>query len=115
MNGLPRHGVGRALHEWPTVPTVYCRMARERLREGQVITIEPHIALGAGGMVTAADTWTLKIQDGSIAAAYEHTIIVTQQQPIPVTAGYIQVGHRGSFRSQRNDPAPPPRSRCCAR
>lgn len=61
-------------------------MARERLPDGQVITIEPHIALGAGGIVTAADTWTLKTQDGSIAAAYEHTVIVTKQQPILVTA-----------------------------
>jgi methionyl aminopeptidase len=86
IHALPGHGVGRALHEWPTVPTVYRRTARERLPEGQVITIEPHIALGAGGMVTAADNWTLKTQDGSITAAYEHTIIVTKQQPILVTA-----------------------------
>ncbi len=65
MHGLPGHGVGRALHEWPTVPTVYRRIARERLPEGQVMTIEPHIALGAGGMVTAPDTWTLRTQDGT--------------------------------------------------
>ncbi len=86
IHELPGHGVGRALHEWPTVPTVYRRMARERLPEGQVITIEPHIALGAGGMVTAPDTWTLRTQDGSVAAAYEHTVIVTKDQPILVTA-----------------------------
>lgn len=84
--GLPGHGVGRALHEWPTVPTVYRRTARERLPEGQVITIEPHITLGKGSMITASDNWTLKTQDGSVAAAYEHTIVVTKEQPILVTA-----------------------------
>ncbi len=51
-----------------------------------MITIEPHIALGAGGMVTAPDKWTLKTRDGSIAAAYEHTVIVTKDHPMLVTA-----------------------------
>ncbi len=86
IHELPGHGVGRALHEWPTVPAVYRRTARARLPEGQVITIEPHIAIGAGDMVTAPDKWTLKTRDGSIAAAYEHTVIVTKDHPILVTA-----------------------------
>ena len=86
IHGLPGHGVGRALHEWPTVPTVYRRTVRERLPEGQVITIEPHITLGRGSTITASDNWTLKTRDGSVAAAYEHTIVATKEQPILVTA-----------------------------
>jgi len=83
---LPGHGVGRALHEWPSVPTFYRRTARERLREGLVITIEPHVALGSGRIVTGADGWTLTTQDGSVAAAYEHTVVVTKDGPILTTA-----------------------------
>jgi methionyl aminopeptidase len=86
IRGLPGHGVGRALHEWPTVPNVYHRTAREQLCEGLVITIEPHVAMGSGRIVTAPDGWTLKTRDGSVTAAYEHTVVVTKDRPILVTA-----------------------------
>lgn len=86
IRDLPGHGVGRALHESPTVPTYYRRQTSERLTEGLVITIEPHIAFGSGRIVTGRDGWTLRTRDGSFAAAHEHTVIITRDQPIFVTA-----------------------------
>ena len=51
-----------------------------------VITIEPHVALGRGDLVTAADGWTLKTRDGSPVASFEHTLVITDDRPILVTA-----------------------------
>ena len=52
---LGGHGIGRTIHESPSVPNYYDREARQQLTPGLVITIEPIIALGEGGLVTAAD------------------------------------------------------------
>lgn len=86
IRDLPGHGGGRALHEAPTVPTFYRRQASKQLTDGLVITIEPHIAAGSGRIVTKPDGWTLRTQDRSFAAAYEHTVVITQNRPILVTA-----------------------------
>jgi methionyl aminopeptidase len=83
---LPGHGVGRALHESPSVPNFYLRRANSPLRAGMVITIEPHIAMGAGQIVTERDGWTLKTRDGSAVASFEHTIVITDDEPILITA-----------------------------
>ncbi|MBA3945151.1 MAG: type I methionyl aminopeptidase [Herpetosiphonaceae bacterium] len=84
---LPGHGVGRALHEEPfNVANYYRPLAKQRLKEGLVLTIEPHIAAGSGRIVTEQDGWTLKTRDGSFAAAYEHTVVITKDRPIITTA-----------------------------
>ncbi len=84
LNG---HGVGRSLHEPPrNIPNYYTTRARDRLTEGLVITIEPFLTTGKGRIVTAEDGWTLKTLDGSWTAQYEHTIIITKDRPILVTA-----------------------------
>jgi methionyl aminopeptidase len=83
---LPGHGVGRALHESPSVPNFYLRRANSPLRAGMVITIEPHIAMGAGQIVTERDGWTLKTRDGSAVASFEHTVVITDDEPILITA-----------------------------
>lgn len=83
---LPGHGVGRALHESPSVPNFYWRRASEPLHEGLVITIEPHIAMGKGQIVTDRDGWTLRTRDGSPVASFEHTVIITEDEPVLVTA-----------------------------
>lgn len=86
IEGLPGHGVGRALHEAPSVPMYYRKQAKTRLTEGLVITIEPHVAVGSRHMLTGSDGWVLRTQDGSVAAAHEHTVVITKDQPIFVTA-----------------------------
>ncbi|CAA9347196.1 MAG: Methionine aminopeptidase [uncultured Chloroflexia bacterium] len=83
---LPGHGIGRALHEPPSVPNYARTRSRERLTEGLVVTIEPHIAEGSGRLITHGDGWTLATRDGGFAAAYEHTVIITRGDPILVTA-----------------------------
>jgi methionyl aminopeptidase len=83
---LPGHGVGRALHEPPNVPTFFTPRASQRLTEGLVITIEPHMTMGSGRIQQEADGWTLTTRDGSPVASFEHTVIVTSGPPIVVTA-----------------------------
>jgi methionyl aminopeptidase len=83
LNG---HGVGRALHEDPSVPTVFRSQTRGTLKEGLVITIEPHASTGRGRIYTAADGWTLKTRDGGVVANFEHTVVITRGRPIVVTA-----------------------------
>lgn len=84
LNG---HGVGRKLHEAPrNIPNYFNPRAKEKMNDGLVITIEPFLNTGKGRIITAPDGWTLKTSDGSLTAQYEHTVIVTKDQPILVTA-----------------------------
>jgi len=80
------HGVGRTIHEEPQVPNYHEPRARGRLTEGLVITVEPIIAAGNGRGVCDRDQWTIRTADGSLAAHFEHTIVVTRDAPILLTA-----------------------------
>jgi methionyl aminopeptidase len=80
------HGVGRTIHEEPQVPNYEDARSRQRLTEGLVITVEPIIAAGNGAGVRNKNNWTIHTADGSIAAHFEHTIVVTRDAPILVTA-----------------------------
>ena len=82
---LGGHGIGRKIHEAPSVPNWNNRAAKGRLHEGQVITIEPFLTTGAIHVRTAEDGWTLYTTDGSLSAQYEHTVVITKQQPILLT------------------------------
>jgi methionyl aminopeptidase len=87
LRELGGHGVGRSLHEPPhAVPHYFNPRARERLTEGMVLTIEPFLTTGATHIKKASDGWTLRTSDGSLAAQYEHTVIITKDRPILVTA-----------------------------
>ncbi len=86
IRDLCSHGVGRALHEEPAhIYGYYERLDRRRLREGQVITIEPFLTTGPPHVVEAADGWTLMNAPGQRSAQYEHTMIITRSKPIVVT------------------------------
>lgn len=80
------HGVGRTIHEPPHVPNWNDPLARDRLHEGLVIAVEPIIAAGSGRLVADEDGWTLRTADGSPAAHAEHTIVVTKDSPLVLTA-----------------------------
>jgi methionyl aminopeptidase len=86
MRELCGHGVGRTIHEPPSVPNYHDSRFRTRLTEGLVITIEPIIAAGSGAGVLQRDHWTVRTADGSLSAHYEHTIVITKTQPILLTA-----------------------------
>lgn len=83
---LSGHGIGRTIHEGPEVLNYLDPRVRQRLSAGLVITVEPMIAMGSGKVATADDGWTIKTVDGSLAAHYEQTIVVTAGQPIILTA-----------------------------
>jgi methionyl aminopeptidase len=86
LRELQGHGVGRAIHEPPEVPSWDAPWANERLTEGLVITIEPIIAAGGRAVVEAGDGWTIRTRDGARSAHAEHTIVVTRGQPLVLTA-----------------------------
>lgn len=86
IRALCGHGIGRTIHEAPSVPNYPDLGSRERLTRGLVITVEPIIAMGQGRSVTAEDGWTERTVDGSLAAHFEHTIVITDKAPILLTA-----------------------------
>jgi methionyl aminopeptidase len=86
LRDLCGHGVGRTIHEPPSVPN-YCEpRLRSRLTDGLVITIEPIISAGNGQGALQQDGWTIRTADGSLSAHYEHTIVITKREPILLTA-----------------------------
>ena len=80
------HGVGRTIHEYPTVPNYLDLNNRARLTDGLVVAIEPIIAAGGGRTVLDRDRWTVRTADQSLAAHYEHTVVITRGEPLLVTA-----------------------------
>jgi methionyl aminopeptidase len=79
------HGVGRAIHEAPSIPNHFDPRYRSKLTEGLVITIEPIIAAGCGKTQVQPDNWTMRTTDRSLAAHYEHTLVITDGEPILLT------------------------------
>lgn len=86
LSDLSSHGVGRAIHELPTIPNFHDPRLRTPLTEGLVITVEPIISAGSSRTVEGEDGWTIRTADGSPAAHHEHTIVVTKGSPIVLTA-----------------------------
>jgi methionyl aminopeptidase len=84
LNG---HGIGRRIHEPPTVPNVHVPGLTRRLNDGLVMTIEPIVSAGRGDVaVDRRDGWTIRTVDGSPTAHAEHTIVVRQGRPLVLTA-----------------------------
>lgn len=86
VRGLTGHGVGRSIHEEPSVPNHYVASQRDVLHEGLVITIEPMISAGPARPVTDRDGWTIRTHDGSLSAHHEHTMVITDGEPLLLTA-----------------------------
>ena len=80
------HGVGRTMHGDPHVPNDGRPGRGLPLREGLVIAIEPWFMHGTDEIYTDPDGWTLRSADGSRGAHSEHTVAITQEGPIVLTA-----------------------------
>lgn len=80
------HGVGRTMHEDPHVPNDGRPGTGMLMRPGLVFAIEPWFMLGTDEIYTDEDGWTLRSADGSRAAHMEHTVAVTEEGPIVLTA-----------------------------
>lgn len=85
VENLCGHGVGRSIHEEPSVPGVETR-DRQTLWEGLVIAVEPFLTTGSTYAVTDDDGWTLRMTDRCLVAQFEHSIVVTDGAPIVLTA-----------------------------
>ena len=80
------HGIGRKMHEDPSVPNYDTGRPGVRLRKGMVIAIEPIINIGTWETVVADDDWTVSTADGSLSAHYENTVAITSDGPKILTA-----------------------------
>lgn len=79
------HGVGHELHEDPEVPNFGTAGRGARLYPGMTIAIEPMINVGTREVKTLDDGWTVVTADGSLSAHYEHTVAITDGEPILLT------------------------------
>ncbi|MSQ23100.1 MAG: type I methionyl aminopeptidase [Chloroflexi bacterium] len=75
------HGIGRAMHEPPSVPHYGPPGKGPLLRAGMVICIEPQVVLGSPEVKFMPDGWTAVTVDGSLSAHFEHTVAITPEGP----------------------------------
>ena len=87
ISELTGHGIGRGLHEEPSeIWNFYNPRDHRILKDGLVLAIEPFLTTGQGRIRQEGDGWSLRTADNAIAAQFEHTIIVTKNEPIILTA-----------------------------
>ena len=79
------HGVGMELHEDPEVPNFGTAGRGPRLMPGMTIAIEPMINAGTYLVKEMSDGWTVKTADGRLSAHYEHTLAITDGEPVLLT------------------------------
>jgi methionyl aminopeptidase len=72
------HGVGHGVHEEPTIPNYGHPATGEKLESGWTVALEPNISLSDHEMYLADNGWTWITKGGSIAAQFEHTVLVTE-------------------------------------
>ncbi len=78
VRDLVGHGVGHQLHEDPNIPNYGNPNSGFRFSKGMTIAIEPMATLGSYDVEVDGDGWTTRTIDGSIAAHFEHTVLVTE-------------------------------------
>lgn len=78
VRALVGHGIGREMHEDPSVPNFGKRGTGIRLKAGMVICIEPMINMGRYEVYTLDDGWTVKTRDGMPSAHYENTVAIRE-------------------------------------
>jgi methionyl aminopeptidase len=78
VEDLGGHAVGRAVHEQPFIANFGKAGTGEKIVEGMVLALEPMLTVGSARIVLGSDEWTYSTADGSRAAHFEHTILVTK-------------------------------------
>jgi methionyl aminopeptidase len=79
------HGIGRAMHEAPSVPNIGKRGKGQLLKAGMCLAIEPMVTAGSARTEVLADHWTVVTEDRSLAAHFEHTVVLTPTGPEVLT------------------------------
>ena len=85
VRDLCGHGIGSHLHESPEVPNYEMQRRGVRLRKGMTLAIEPMINMGTWQVDWLDDDWTVVTRDGSLSAHYEHTVLITEDEPVLLT------------------------------
>jgi methionyl aminopeptidase len=75
------HGVGRKLHEEPQVPNYGRPGTGPKLKPGMTIAIEPMVNMGGSAVRVLDDNWTVVTADGKPSAHFEHTVLITRDEP----------------------------------
>lgn len=89
VESMSGHGVGRELHEAPQYPNYVNPKIKEEdviLRTGLVFAVEPMVNLGKKDTRVLADHWTIVASDGKPSAHFEHTVALTKDGPVRLTA-----------------------------
>jgi len=79
------HGIGRNMHESPQIPNFGKPNKGPRLQEGMVLAIEPMINAGTYNVKVLDNDWTVVTVDGKPSAHYEHTVAITDGEPLLLT------------------------------
>ncbi len=79
------HGVGRQMHEGPQVPNYGIPGRGQVLRPGMTIALEPMVLVGTSQTRVLPDQWTVVSADGSLTAHYEHSVAITENEPLILT------------------------------
>jgi methionyl aminopeptidase len=91
VRSLVGHGVGRSMHEDPQIPNYGDPGRGPELQAGMTLAIEPMITAGGPDVVLHDDQWSISTADGSLAAHFEHTVAVTEVDPLILTAAPVSV------------------------
>lgn len=86
VRDLVGHGVGHEVHEMPNIPNYGTKGSGPHLKAGMTVAIEPMATLGGYEVFIADDGWTVLTKDNSLAAHFEHTILVTPEGAEILTA-----------------------------
>ncbi len=81
VRDLCGHGVGKFLHEDPSIPNFGRKGTGPKLKNGMTLAIEPMVNSGKYDVITAKDGWTILTADGSTSAHFEHTILINNNSP----------------------------------
>ncbi len=84
------HGVGRSMHEEPQVPNFAEGKSSPKLRPGMTIAIEPMVNAGKAAVEILNDGWTVVTKDGLPSAHFEHTVLITENEPEILTCERMQ-------------------------
>ena len=85
VRDLVGHGVGKKLHEEPSVPNYGDPGTGPALKDGMTLAIEPMVNAGTWRVKVAADGWTVLTADGKPSAHFEHTVAITESGPVILT------------------------------
>ena len=86
------HGIGASLHEEPQIANYGEPGRGPRLAEGMTLAIEPMVNMGRPAVKVLSDGWTAVTKDGSLSAHFEHTVAVTKEGPLVLTARPVAAG-----------------------